>query len=130
MSNSESLTGILIVVVVLALAVMLAGGGSEQTPELTVEKVHETFPEWSIEDCERAVIHKVALLLDEDGLESSLEDVARSLVVSIDPLRVDAVEVSHATRQVRIGRFDQQMVVIGHQAVHVAKPSEALYGLA
>ena len=55
MSDSESLVGILIVVAVLALAVALVGGSSKPPPELTVERVHESFPEWSIEDCERVV---------------------------------------------------------------------------
>ena len=64
----------------------------------------------------------MAFFLDEDRFEPPLEDVTRPLAVSIDPLRVDAVEVAHASRQVRIGRFDQEMVVVGHQAVRVAEP--------
>ena len=69
----------------------------------------------------------MAFLLDEDRLESSLEDVACPLVVAIDPLRVDPVEVAHASRQVRVGRLDHKVVVIAHKAVRIAEPSEAIY---
>ena len=44
-----------------------------------------------------------------------MEDVACPLVVLIAPLLVDAVEMTHASRQVRMGCFDQQMIVIGHR---------------
>jgi hypothetical protein len=34
--------------------------------------------------------------------------------------------MAHAARQVRLRRFDQKMIVIGHQAVRVADPTEAV----
>ena len=40
----------------------------------------------------------------------------------VKKLGVDAVELSHAEREVSIGRFDQKMVVVGHEAVGVAQP--------
>jgi hypothetical protein len=64
----------------------------------------------------------VAFLLDEDGFESPLEDVARPLVVPVDPLRVDAIEVAHTSREIRFRRLDHQVIVVGHQAVRVTNP--------
>ena len=37
-------------------------------------------------------------------------------------VRVDAVEMADASRQVRTGCFDRQMIVIDHQVVRVAQP--------
>ena len=40
---------------------------------------------------------QVALLLDENGFVSALEDMAGSLVQLVDPLRVSAVDVTHSS---------------------------------
>jgi hypothetical protein len=47
---------------------------------------------------------------------------------SVDVLGIDPVELAHASRQIRIRRLHQEMVVIGHQAVGMAEPVEALTG--
>jgi hypothetical protein len=40
----------------------------------------------------------------------------------VKELRIDAVELSHADRQIAVRGFDQQMIVIGHEAVSVTNP--------
>ena len=37
-------------------------------------------------------------------------------------MSVNAVELAHADRKVRLGRLHQQMIMIGHQAVGMADP--------
>jgi hypothetical protein len=81
-----------------------------------------------VEDNVSRYFKEVALFLDKDRLESPLEDVTRSLVLPIDPLCVDTVDMAHAARQVRMRRFDQQMIVVGHQTVRVTEPSAPLNG--
>jgi hypothetical protein len=43
-------------------------------------------------------------------------------MAAIEALRVDAVQLSHPDREIRVRRFDKQMVVVVHQAVAVAQP--------
>lgn len=43
----------------------------------------------------------------------------------IDPLRIDAVQVPHAFRELRLGRFDDQVIMIGHQTIGMTAPIEA-----
>lgn len=51
-------------------------------------------------------------------------------VAAIAVLREHAIELAHALRQIAIGRFDQQMVVIAHQAVGMHHPVERQHDLA
>ena len=78
----------------------------------------------------------MAFLLDEDGFESSLEDMTRPLVVAIDPLRVDPVEVSGNSARLSCLRVaasrnslsdEPSIGKDGHQAVRMADPSLAIY---
>jgi hypothetical protein len=64
----------------------------------------------------------MALLLDQDRLVASLEDVPDPVVRPVDGLRVDAVELTHAAREVGVGGLGEQMIVVGHQAVGVHRP--------
>ena len=52
------------------------------------------------------------------------EYMADAGVPAIDALGVDAVELPHARRQIARGGFDEQMVVVIHQAVGVTQPGE------
>ena len=45
---------------------------------------------------------------------------------TIDQLCVDAIELAHARRQIGLGCFDQQMVVVRHLAPGMDGPIEAL----
>lgn len=41
-------------------------------------------------------------------------------------MRVNAIQLAHASRQVGLGRFDHQVVMIGHLALGMDRPVEAL----
>jgi hypothetical protein len=51
-----------------------------------------------------------------------LEHVAHPSVATIEALRVDLIEPLHTARQVGLGGFDEQVVVIIHQAISVESP--------
>lgn len=46
-----------------------------------------------------------------------------SSVLTIEPLRVDSVEELHPARQVGSERFDEKVVLVGHQAVPMIDPA-------
>lgn len=50
-------------------------------------------------------------------------------MASVEAGRVDAVQLSHAEREVRVRCLDQQMEVVAHQAVAVADPAVPLHHL-
>lgn len=45
------------------------------------------------------------------------------------PLRVHAVQLPHALRQIGLGRLDHHMVMVGHLALRVTSPVESLADL-
>ena len=49
--------------------------------------------------------------------------MADSFVRAIEALSVHPVELAHADGEVGLGRFHQQMIMIGHQTVGVANPT-------
>jgi hypothetical protein len=68
----------------------------------------------------------VAFLLHENRAVARLEDVAAAIVPFVEALGIDPVELSHAGRQIRLRRLHDEVVVVVHQAVGVAKPAESL----
>ena len=48
----------------------------------------------------------------------------------VEALRVDAIQLSHTTGQVSIRSLDNDVIMIGHQAIGEAAPAKALAGLA
>jgi hypothetical protein len=64
----------------------------------------------------------MAVLLDEDAFEPALEKVAGSMMPFIKELGIDAVKLPHAEGEIAVGCFDQEMVVVRHEAVGVAQP--------
>jgi hypothetical protein len=52
-----------------------------------------------------------------------VEHVAHPPVAPVEALGVDLIEPLQAACQVRLGGFDEQMVVIAHQAVGVESPA-------
>lgn len=69
-------------------------------------------------------------LLDKDCLEPSLEHMSRSFVLAIESLGVDAVEQLHAPGEIGRRCLNEKMIVVGHQAVRVARPSISGHNLA
>lgn len=64
----------------------------------------------------------MAVFLDKDAFESALEKVAVPLVSFVKKLGINPVKLSHAEGKVAIGGFDQEMIVVAHEAVGVAQP--------
>ena len=56
-------------------------------------------------------------------MNRTLKQMADSFVRAIEALSVHPVELAHADGQVGLGRFHQQMIMIGHQTVGVADPT-------
>ena len=48
--------------------------------------------------------------------------MANPIVPAVETLRVHAVHLAHADGEIGLGGFDQQMIMIRHQAVGMADP--------
>ncbi len=83
-----------------------------------------------VEDQVARKLEKVTVLIDQDTLEASLKEVADTAMGTVDVLGVDTVELSHALGQIGVGRFDQQMIMIRHQAIGMTDPVETFAGSA
>jgi hypothetical protein len=64
----------------------------------------------------------MVIALDDGCVVSALEQVAFETVPPVEPSRVDTVERVHSFGEVRLGRGDDQVEVIAHQAVCDAFP--------
>jgi hypothetical protein len=65
---------------------------------------------------------QMRLLLNDDRLETTLEDVARSVVTPVEVLGIAGVQSMHPPRKRRTSRFQQEVVVVSHQAIRVEEP--------
>jgi hypothetical protein len=81
---------------------------------------------YRVEDDVPRQLEKVSFLLNEDRFASSLEDMSRARVASVEPLSEDAIDMAHATCLGRIHRLDEHVIVIAHQAVRVTEPVESI----
>src|SRR6476619_4969532 len=59
-----------------------------------------------------AEFQQIALSLNQNSLESSLENMTDAAVAAIEALRINTIELTHARRKVSLRRFNKQMVVI------------------
>ena len=82
-------------------------------------------PYW-IQDDISACLQKMALLLDQYGFEPSLQDVTDLMVIPIEFLGVDAIEMLHPPTESSFHRFDDNVVVVSHEAVGVTQPIEEI----
>jgi len=64
-----------------------------------------------------AQFQKIALLVNQYGLVSSLEQMAASFPLAIDVCCIGAVLLVHDLAQISRGCFDEQMVVVGHEDI-------------
>ncbi len=69
-------------------------------------------------------LDEVPVALDEDRMEPPLKEMTIEAVTPVEPLRVGAVQALEAAREVGVARFQDEMVVIRHQAIAVTKPTE------
>jgi len=60
--------------------------------------------------------------LNDNRFVSALENMADTSMFPIEALGVNTIEMTHAPRQIRPGSFDEEMVVVGHQAVGMTMP--------
>ena len=72
----------------------------------------------------------VAAAVHKQGFVSATEEVAEKLVLAIEAISVSTQKPFHAGHQVGLGRFDDQMKVIGHQTIGVDLPIGLGTGLA
>jgi hypothetical protein len=61
----------------------------------------------------------VLTAIDHQGLVAATEQMARELVLAIEARGVGAQEPFHAMHQIGLGRFDDEMEMIAHQAIGV-----------
>ncbi len=73
-----------------------------------------------VQDDVPAELQQMRLLLDHDGLKPPLEEVPHAPVSAIKGLRVDPIEVSDGEGQIGRRRFEQEMIMVGHQDPGVA----------
>lgn len=69
-----------------------------------------------------ANLEQMAVLLNEDGLVPSLEEMTGSSARSVKELRINAVQLTHAERKIAVRRLDEEVVVVVHQTVGMADP--------
>jgi hypothetical protein len=62
--------------------------------------------------------------LDEDRVEPSLKNVPLKSVAAVEPCGVASVEPVHTGREVCVRGLDNEVEVIGEQAIRVAPPAE------
>jgi len=89
-------------------------------------RMFRCFSSHGIEHHVAADFQQVALLLHQDSLVAPLKEVSDPPVPAVVGLGVNAVELSHADRELAVGSLDDQMVVVIHQAVGVADPMIAV----
>jgi len=72
---------------------------------------------------------EVLVAVDHPGREASAPQVAMATVAEIECLRIAAVQVLHAARELLLRRLDEQVVVGAHQAHRVHAPAVAVDAL-
>jgi hypothetical protein len=61
--------------------------------------------------------HQVFIRFDQNGLVSPLEKMSGSLMFCVEVIRIGAVYMAHYLRQIPLWRLQQQVIMIGHEAV-------------
>ena len=95
------------------------------TPPPTPWMGHHLGPNW-IEHDIAAEFKEMRLFLHQNGGEPALKEMAHPLVAAVDGLSIGAIELPHALREIRLWRFDQEMIVVIHQTVGMAVPAKPI----
>jgi hypothetical protein len=69
-------------------------------------------------------LEQMRVALDQLVVKAALEEVATGVVAPVEPFRIHAVQPVHATGDVWLRRLDEEVIVIRHQAIRMAYPSE------
>jgi len=75
-----------------------------------------------VQDHVPAEFEEVAFLIDEDGLEAALKEMAGLVVPAVVSLGIDAVELAHTHGEIGVWGLDQEVAMIVHETVGMAKP--------
>ena len=73
-----------------------------------------------------ADLKEMTVLLDQDRLVPALKEVPGPSVALVEQLGIDAVHLPHADGEITIRGLDEEVKMVGHQAVGVADPGIAL----
>ena len=68
----------------------------------------------------------MAILLNKNSFEPSLEEMTHPVMALVIGLGVYTIELSHSFGQVSIGSFNDQVIVIVHQAIGMTDPVKTL----
>ena len=107
----------------------MPAGRQVAAPWPGVEALHHFCAEWIENDIARQ-FEEVAVTLNQNRFIAPLEDMPDPPVNAVEALRIHAVELTHAASEIGFGRFDQEMIVIGHLTPGVADPVTPLADLA
>ena len=69
-----------------------------------------------IQDDAAGQFQQIIFFLYQDGFVTVLQDVPDKPVASIEMLGINAIELAHALRQIRLDRFNEKMIMIAHLA--------------
>src|SRR6185503_15452804 len=69
-------------------------------------------------------LEQVGVAIDQNGVITPLEYVSGPQMATVEALSVNAIQLPHAVRQVRLRGFDEQVIVIAHQTVSVTPPTQ------
>ena len=72
-------------------------------------------------------LQEVALLFYQYGLISALEEVSDPAVPAVEDLGVHSVQLPHASGEICLRGFYDEVVVVIHEAVGMADPVESIY---
>ena len=75
-----------------------------------------------VEDDVPYELEKVRFSFHQNALETTLKEMAGASVPSIEALGIITVQGANAAREVRLGRLDEQMIVVPHEDVAVKDP--------
>ena len=64
----------------------------------------------------------MTVFLNEDRFVPALEQMTCPLMTFIKQLRIDTVQLPHTQGEIAVRRFDQEVIVIIHQAVGMTEP--------
>jgi hypothetical protein len=67
----------------------------------------------------------LSVVLHQDGAIPPLEDMANAVVAGVEPLRISTVQTPHSFTEIRLGRLDQKVRMVVHQAVRQGGPSQS-----
>jgi hypothetical protein len=72
---------------------------------------------------------EIGFPLDEERVEPTLKEMARTLVPMVEPSGISAVEPVHSAGEIGLGGLDDEVIVIGHQYPGREAPTETLHSL-